>query len=106
MSTGCGNASADVGPFYCPTDQTIYLDTTFFEDVLEGQLGGQGGDFVEPYVIGHEYGHHIQNLLGTMGQVRTQTGPDQRRGPARAAGRLLRRHVDPRRDRDHRRERA
>jgi predicted metalloprotease len=74
-STGCGNASADVGPFYCPTDQTIYLDTTFFEDVLEGQLGGQGGDFVEPYVIGHEYGHHIQNLLGTMGQVRTQQGP-------------------------------
>jgi len=75
VSTGCGNASADVGPFYCPTDQTIYLDTTFFEDVLEGQLGGQGGDFVEPYVIGHEYGHHIQNLLGTMGKVRSQTGP-------------------------------
>ena len=75
VSTGCGNASADVGPFYCPTDQTIYLDTTFFEDVLEGQLGGQGGDFVEPYVLAHEYGHHIQNLLGTMGQVRTQQGP-------------------------------
>jgi predicted metalloprotease len=75
VATGCGNASADVGPFYCPTDETIYLDTTFFEDVLEGQLGGRGGDFVEPYVIGHEYGHHIQNLLGTMGQVRTQQGP-------------------------------
>ncbi len=75
VSTGCGNASADVGPFYCPTDQTIYLDTTFFEDVLEGQLGGKGGDFVEPYVIGHEFGHHVQNLLGTLGQVRSQTGP-------------------------------
>jgi len=75
VSTGCGNASKDVGPFYCPTDRTIYLDTTFFEDVLEGQLGGQGGDFVEPYVIGHEFGHHIQNLLGTMGRVRTQQGP-------------------------------
>jgi predicted metalloprotease len=74
-STGCGGASKDVGPFYCPTDQTIYLDTTFFEDVLEGQLGGKGGDFVEPYVIGHEFGHHIQNLLGTMGRVRTQQGP-------------------------------
>jgi predicted metalloprotease len=74
-STGCGSASADVGPFYCPTDQTIYLDTTFFKDVLEGQLGGRGGDFVEPYVIGHEFGHHIQNLLGTMGQVKTQQGP-------------------------------
>jgi len=74
-STGCGSASADVGPFYCPTDQTIYLDTTFFKDVLEGQLGGRGGDFVEPYVIGHEFGHHIQNLLGTMSQVKTQQGP-------------------------------
>jgi predicted metalloprotease len=74
-STACGNASKDVGPFYCPTDQTIYLDTTFFKDVLEGQLGGKGGDFVEPYVIAHEFGHHIQNLMGTMGRVKTQTGP-------------------------------
>ena len=77
MSTGgCGNATSAVGPFYCPVDKTIYLDTTFFEDVLEGQLGGQGGDFVEPYVLAHEYGHHIQNLLGTMGKVRTQQGPE------------------------------
>jgi predicted metalloprotease len=74
-STGCGNASADVGPFYCPTDQTIYLDTTFFHDVLQGQLNGPSGAFVEPYVIGHEFGHHIQNLLGTMGRVKTQEGP-------------------------------
>ncbi|MBS2937808.1 neutral zinc metallopeptidase [Nocardioides sp. J2M5] len=74
VATGCGQASSQVGPFYCPADQQIYLDTTFFSDVLEGQLGGQGGDFVEPYVLGHEYGHHIQNLLGTMGQVRTQQG--------------------------------
>ena len=66
---------ADVGPFYCPVDQTIYLDTTFFDDVLEGQLGGPDGDFVEPYVLAHEYGHHIQNLLGTMGKVKTQQGP-------------------------------
>ena len=75
VQTGCGQASSQVGPFYCPPDQQIYLDTTFFEDVLQGQLGGQGGDFVEPYVLGHEYGHHIQNLMGTMGQVRTQKGP-------------------------------
>jgi predicted metalloprotease len=73
---GCGNASAAVGPFYCPADQTIYLDTTFFEEVLERQLGGEGGDFVEPYVLAHEYGHHIQNLLGTMSRVRTQQGPE------------------------------
>lgn len=76
VNTGCGQASSQVGPFYCPSDQKIYLDTTFFQDVLEGQLGGQGGDFVEPYVIGHEYGHHIQNLMGTMGKVRTQQGPE------------------------------
>lgn len=74
--TGCGEASSAVGPFYCPADQQIYLDTTFFADVLEQQLGGQGGDFVEPYVLAHEYGHHIQDLMGTMGQVRTQQGAE------------------------------
>ena len=76
VGTGCGQASSQVGPFYCPADQQIYLDTTFFSDVLEGQLGGQGGDFVEPYVLAHEYGHHVQNLMGTMGKVRTQKGPE------------------------------
>jgi predicted metalloprotease len=72
---GCGNATTDVGPFYCPTDQTIYLDTTFYRDMLEGQLGGKDAPFVRAYVIAHEYGHHIQNLLGYMGKVRTQQGP-------------------------------
>jgi uncharacterized protein len=71
---GCGSATADVGPFYCPTDRTIYLDTTFYKDVLEGQLGGQDAPFVRAYVIAHEFGHHIQNLLGIMGKVRTQSG--------------------------------
>jgi len=75
ISTGCGSASADVGPFYCPADRTIYLDTTFYDDVLEQQLGGPDGGFVEAYVLAHEYGHHIQNLLGTMGKVKTQQGP-------------------------------
>jgi predicted metalloprotease len=74
VNTGCGQASSQVGPFYCPPDERIYLDTTFFADILEQQLGGQGGDFVEPYVLGHEYGHHIQNLMGTMGRVKTQQG--------------------------------
>ncbi len=74
VSTGCGNASAAMGPFYCPSDQTIYLDTDFFAEVLQGQLSGPAGDFVEPYVLAHEYGHHIQNLLGTMNRMRTQKG--------------------------------
>jgi predicted metalloprotease len=74
VSTGCGQASAAVGPFYCPVDRSIYLDTTFFDEVLERQLGGPDGGFVEPYVLAHEYGHHIQNLMGTMGKVRTQQG--------------------------------
>jgi len=74
VDTGCGGATSDVGPFYCPPDQQVYLDTTFFDDMLEGQLGGQGGDFAEAYVLAHEYGHHVQNLLGTMGRVRTQQG--------------------------------
>jgi predicted metalloprotease len=75
VGTGCGQATADVGPFYCPSDRSIYLDTTFFDAVLQQQLDGPSGDFVEPYVLAHEYGHHIQNLLGTMGQVKTQQGP-------------------------------
>jgi predicted metalloprotease len=74
VQTGCGAASSDVGPFYCPPDQQVYLDTTFFEDMLEKRLGGSGGDFAEAYVLAHEYGHHVQNLLGTMGRVRTQQG--------------------------------
>ena len=76
VSTACGNADSSVGPFYCPADDSIYLDTTFFDQVLEDELGGPDGGFVEFYVLAHEYGHHISNLLGFMEQVRTQeTGP-------------------------------
>ncbi|WP_312856198.1 KPN_02809 family neutral zinc metallopeptidase [Nocardioides pelophilus] len=76
VDTGCGGADSSVGPFYCPADDSIYLDTTFFDQVLERQLGGPDGGFVEFYVLAHEYGHHISNLLGFMAQVRTQeTGP-------------------------------
>lgn len=74
--SGCGQASAQMGPFYCPNDQTIYFDPSFFHDILQQQLNGPSGAFVEPYVIAHEFGHHIQNLLGTMGKVKTQQGPN------------------------------
>jgi uncharacterized protein len=66
-SSACGLGSSAMGPFYCPPDRTIYLDLTFFNDLA--RMGGPG-DFAAAYVIGHEVGHHVQNLLGTSDQVR------------------------------------
>lgn len=79
IATGCGTATSQVGPFFCPNDDTIYLDDGFFEQMLTGQLGAQGGDAAEAYVIAHEYGHYIQDLTGVLGKVQAagqQTGPD------------------------------
>jgi uncharacterized protein len=81
VSTACGTATSAVGPFYCPADTTVYLDLGFF-DQLTTELGAQGGDAAEAYVFAHEFGHHIQNLTGTMRKVQAQgqtTGP---RSPA------------------------
>jgi predicted metalloprotease len=63
VSTGCGIAQSAVGPFYCPSDRKVYLDFSFFDE-LEQRLGGSKADFSKAYVIAHEVGHHVQNLLG------------------------------------------
>ena len=67
--TACGDGSASMGPFYCPGDQTIYIDTSFY-DTMQQQLGA-GGDFARYYVMAHEYGHHIQTLTGVSDQIRS-----------------------------------
>lgn len=65
--SGCGLATSSVGPHYCPPDQTIYLDETFFDDLVN-RFGARGGDVAEAYVIAHEVGHHVQQQLGILGQ--------------------------------------
>jgi hypothetical protein len=77
VATACGTGSSEMGPFYCPGDQTIYIDTEFM-GVLLDQLGAAGGYAAEAYIVAHEYGHHISNLTGTMQQARSMgndTGP-------------------------------
>ncbi|MTG97175.1 MULTISPECIES: neutral zinc metallopeptidase [Myroides] len=68
VNTKCGSATADVGPFYCPADETVYMDLRFFEE-LHTRFGAERGNFAIAYVIAHEVGHHVQTLLGTNSKV-------------------------------------
>jgi uncharacterized protein len=75
VNTGCGAAQSAAGPFYCPADKLVYIDLSFYKD-LQTQFGATGGLFVDAYVLAHEYGHHVQDLLGTEAKVKPgQTGP-------------------------------
>ncbi|MDE6026996.1 MAG: neutral zinc metallopeptidase [Muribaculaceae bacterium] len=82
VRSGCGNATSAVGPFYCSADETLYIDLSFFEE-MEKKMGA-GGDFAYAYVIAHEVGHHVQNLLGTL----DETHNAMRRLPEKEANRI------------------
>jgi predicted metalloprotease len=77
-NTGCGQADSGVGPFYCPVDHLVYIDLNFYDE-LANRFGARGA-FAQPYVLAHEYGHHVQSLLGTEAQMRRA----QQRDPGNA----------------------
>jgi predicted metalloprotease len=78
IRSGCGYAQTEMGPFYCPADEKVYIDLGFYKE-LKDRFGATGGDFAQAYVIAHEFGHHVQNLLGISGKVEQeqQQNPDE-----------------------------
>ena len=92
VQSGCGYAQSAMGPFYCPADQKVYLDLGFFED-LHRRFGAPG-DFAQAYVLAHEIGHHVQNLLGVSGEVRQAQSQARSREQANELSVLLELQAD------------
>ncbi|QZH74950.1 MAG: neutral zinc metallopeptidase [Erythrobacter sp.] len=77
FNTGCGPGSVGMGPFYCPADETMYIDVNFYDELA--RMAGNGGDFARLYVVAHEYAHHVQTITGISGQIRSAQQQDPRR---------------------------
>ncbi len=87
-NTACGTASNAVGPFFCPGDETVYIDPTFFQ-LMQEQFGASAGELAQLYIVGHEWGHHIQWITGVMDDYPNNgTGPGSNGVPHGTAGRL------------------